>query len=247
MFQYAYGKYLSNKYNTNLKLDIRFYDYQGTPRREFLLKNLSNISSINTDMNFSLTGKIYKIDDDFNYRELPNPLGDSYYLDGYWQSEKYFKEIEHIIREDFKPNDEVVEKLKKTSLIETKTVSLHVRRGDYINLNEYHPIQTIEYYKNAVELIGDYDHIFVFSDDIEWCKKNLNFDNMVFMEGFTDIEDMYLMSMCKNNIIANSTFSWWGAWLNKNSDKKVIAPKKWFGEKVNLNDSDIIPTDWIKI
>ena len=246
MFQYAYGKHLSYKYNTELRLDTRFYDYPGTPKREFTLNKFPNTFP-NTDMKLSLTGQVYKIDDDFKYKELPNPLNDNYYLDGYWQSEKYFKESSDLIRKDFQPSKEVISKLIKTPLIETNTISLHIRRTDYVTSNGYHPVQSIEYYKNAIDLIGDYDNIFVFSDDLKWCKDNLNFKNMIFMDDFTDVEDLHLMSLCNHNIIANSSVSWWGAWLNNNGDKKVIAPSKWFGDKTNLTSDDIIPTEWIKI
>jgi hypothetical protein len=92
-----------------------------------------------------------------------------------------------------------------------------------------------------------YDNILVFSDDISWCKDNLKFDKMNFIEGLDNVEDMWLMSLCDNNIIANSSFSWWGAWLNSNFNKKVIAPLHWFGDSANLNTSDIIPTNWIRI
>ena len=246
MFQYAYGKHLSYKYNTEIRFDIRFYELNLTPKREFLLDKFSNIFT-NTDINVSLVGPIYPIVDDFNWRELPKPVGSNYYLDGYWQSEKFFKGSEDLIREDFKPSEEILKKISKIKFIEGNTISLHVRRSDYITSNGYHPVQSIEYYQKAIEMIGNYDNIFVFSDDIQWCKNNLKFDNMIFIEGLTDIEDLYLMSMCKNNVIANSTFSWWGAWLNNNPGKKIIAPKKWFGEKAGLNDVNIIPTSWLKI
>ena len=124
---------------------------------------------------------------------------------------------------------------------------MHIRRTDYTTSNGYHPVQTVEYYKKALEIIGEYDKLFIFSDDIEWCRNNLKFDNMIFIEGNTDIEDLYLISLCKHNIIANSSFSWWGAWLNKNPNKKVIAPSKWFGDMANLNESDIVPEGWIRI
>lgn len=246
MFQYAYGKHLSYKYNTEIRFDIRFYEMNLTPKREFLLDKFPNTFP-NTNINVSLIGPLYPIVDDFNYKELPKPVGCNYYLDGYWQSEKYFKVSSDLIREDFKPSEELLTKLLSTPFIDTNTISLHVRRTDYVTSNGYHPVQSIEYYQKAIKTIGDYDHIFIFSDDIQWCKDNLKFDNMVFMEGFTDIEDLYLMSMCKHNVIANSSFSWWGAWLNNNKDKKVIAPSKWFGEKANLNQNDIIPKEWIKI
>jgi hypothetical protein len=246
MFQYAYGKNLSSKYNTELRLDKRFYDYQGMPKREFGLNKFPNIFT-NTDMNFSLTGQTYKIDDDFKYKDLTNPLNDNYYLDGYWQSEKYFKESIDLIREDFQPSKEIISKLIKTPLIDTNTISLHVRRTDYVTSNGYHPVQSIDYYNNAIDLIGDYDNIFIFSDDLNWCKDNLKFNNMIFISDFTDIEDLHLMSLCRHNIIANSSFSWWGAWLNDNKDKKVIAPSNWFGSMANLSTDDIIPDSWIKI
>jgi Glycosyl transferase family 11 len=108
-------------------------------------------------------------------------------------------------------------------------------------------VQTIKYYEDAIDIIGDYEYLLVFSDDIKWCRENLKFNNMIFMETLTDIEDMWIMSLCKNNIIVNSSFSWWGAWLNKNKNKKVIAPSNWFGPRANINSSDIIPEKWIKI
>ena len=246
MFQYAYGKHLSYKYNTEIRFDIRFYDLDLNPKREFLLDRFPNTFP-NTDINLSLIGQVYPIVDDFNWRELPKPVGINYYLDGYWQSERFFKESEELIREDFRPSKEIVEKISNTPFLDTNAISLHVRRGDYITSNGYHPVQSIEYYQKAIEKIGKYDYIFVFSDDIQWCKDNLKFNNMIFMDGFTDVEDLYLMSMCKHNIIANSSFSWWGAWLNSNPNKIVIAPNKWFGDRANLNESDIIPINWIRL
>ena len=137
---------------------------------------------------------------------------------------------------------------KYKSLFNKNTVSLHIRRGDYVNLSDHHLLLDISYYKNAVNMFKNIEKVVVFSDDIEWCKENLDIKNTEFIENETDIVDLYLMSQCTHNIIANSSFSWWGAWLNKNDNKKVIAPKKWFGPKRNdLNDKDIIPETWIRI
>ena len=143
------------------------------------------------------------------------------------------------------PTTKTLEKLKKK--INGKSISLHVRRTDYVTSNGFHPVQTVEYYNKAIETIGSYDQILVFSDDINWCKENLNYDNVLFVENQDNLEDMWLMSLCDHNIIANSSFSWWGAWLNQNKDKIVIAPKNWFGSQSNLNDLDIIPNNWVKI
>jgi hypothetical protein len=96
-------------------------------------------------------------------------------------------------------------------------------------------------------MLGDYNNIFVFSDDITWCRNNLGFKNMIFVEGNVDIEDLWLMSLCEKNIIVNSSFSWWGAYLNTSKDKVVIAPSNWFGPSAGLNSSDIIPDEWNKI
>ena len=124
---------------------------------------------------------------------------------------------------------------------------MHIRRTDYVTSNGYHPVQSIEYYKNALDIIGGYESLYVFSDDINWCKSNLRFKDMTFVQNSEDIDDLWMMSLCKNNIIANSSFSWWGAWLNDNPNKKIISPKMWFGEQTNLNSDDISPISWVKI
>ena len=162
MFQYAYGRSLSYINNDEFYLDINFYNNQfSNTKRIFLLDRLPN-TYIYT--NFSSSYKIpCKIHDDFNYRNIEYSNRFNYYLDGYWQSEKYFKIIENIIRNDFSPSNEIVQRLKNTPLIDTNTISLHVRRTDYVSSNGYHPVQPIEYYKNAIDIIGDYDNIFVFS------------------------------------------------------------------------------------
>jgi hypothetical protein len=248
MFQYAYGRYLSEKFEMQLLIDKKFYEQNLSPKRYFLLNYFDDIDldfdfdSIPKDM------KIFRIDDNFKFKELKNlDKNFGYYFFGYWQSEKYFIDSEKLIRNSFRAKPETVEKLSKISELNSNSVSLHIRRTDYLASNGYHPVQTIEYYKNALDLIGDYDNLFIFSDDIDWCKSNLNFKNMIFRENHSEIEDLFLMSYCKNNIIANSTFSWWGAWLNNNKDKKVIAPAKWFGTEANLNEENIIPASWIKI
>lgn len=252
IFQWAYAKYLSEKYSTPFYLDLSFYLNQfGVTKRNFSLNKFPNLSYNilpNTNLsewsNEKNKNKIVKINDDFRYKELEYKEDCHYYLDGYWQSEKYFIEIENIIRESLKPTETIKSRFEEYSI--KNSISIHIRRTDYINSNGFHPLQTIDYYKKGLEIIGKYDNLLIFSDDIKWCKENLKFDNMIFIEGNDDIEDLWLMSLCDNNIIANSSFSWWGAWLNENPNKKVIAPKKWFG-KTNQNSKDIIPELWIKI
>jgi len=253
IFQWAYARSLSEKYNTPLYLDILSYQHQsGITKRNFSLDCFPNIkyNIMPNERNISLWNNenknvVVKLNDNFYYKELKYNNDAHYYLNGYWQTEKYFKEHEDIIKKELSPSEEDLIRLK--SMIPPESVSLHIRRTDYVTSNGFHPVQTIEYYEKALSLIGDYKNIVVFSDDISWCKENLPFDNIKFIEGNKDFEDLWLMSLCDHNIIANSSFSWWGAWLNNNINKKVVAPSNWFGQQANTNTSDIIPENWIKL
>ena len=255
IFQWAYGKYLSEKHNTLLYLDTTSYlNQSGITKREFSLNKFPNLKYqiLPNDRNISNWSnepdkiRIQTISDYFTHKELNYDNNSHYYLNGYWQSEKYFKEIADIIREELQPSSESLEKFSDLPINENN-ISIHIRRTDYIKSNGYHPVQPIEYYQKGLDIIGEYDNIFVFSDDINWCKTNLKFSNMIFIDGFDDVEDLWLMSMCKHNIIANSSFSWWGAWLNDNPNKKVVTPSNWFGRQSNLNTSDMVPENWTKI
>lgn len=243
MFQWAFGKSISLKYNKQYYVETSFYSKQIL--RKFDLDKFSINPKNISEIKIQPSSNFIRIFDNFEFKEIPFDANSNYYLDGYWQSEKYFKGIRNKILLDFSPNSEIVNQLNEYIL--DKTISLHIRRTDYVTSNGYHPVQTIEYYNKALEIIGEYDKLIIFSDDIEWCKYNLKFKNMVFCEIKNDLHQLWLMSLCKDNIIANSSFSWWGAWLNKNTNKKVIAPKLWFGQQTNINDSDIIPESWIKI
>jgi hypothetical protein len=108
-------------------------------------------------------------------------------------------------------------------------------------------VQTIEYYNKSIEHLKDITDLFiVFSDDIEWCKNNIKSENIIYIQDEKDYIEIYLMSLCDNNIISNSSFSWWGAWLNRNENKIVIGPKIWFGSEIQHNTSDILPEKWVK-
>ena len=243
MFQWAFYRNIRSKFKNEIVIDNFFY--KNNTQRIFELDNFKlNYKSLKS-LKLSQPNGFFLITDTYNFHDFNFELNKNYYLDGYWQSEKYFKDIRNQIIFDFSPSTDVEEDIKK--YIYGKTISLHIRRTDYVTSNGYHPVQTIDYYNKALEIIGEYDKLIIFSDDIEWCKYNLKFKNMVFCEIKNDLHQLWLMSLCKDNIIANSSFSWWGAWLNKNTNKKVIAPKLWFGQQTNINDSDIIPDSWIKI
>jgi hypothetical protein len=184
---------------------------------------------------------------------LPTPV----YLHGYWQSEKYFEDFQDTIRSDFTFHTELssLDNMTLAKINKQPSASVHIRRGDYIsskNAKIYAPVE-IDYYRRAIQLIRSRVpsvKFFFFSDDSDWLQEH-------FIEEFGEIElvnhntgansanDMRLMSNCNHHIIANSSFSWWGAWLNSSSDKIVIAPKKWY--KKEDNNFDILPQPWIKL
>lgn len=191
----------------------------------------------------------------FTYDKIDLSGGFNYGLKGYFQSEKYFKDHRDLILKTFELSEDFQNVLKgKYGKILENSCSLHIRRGDYVAKQDYHPLVTLDYYKNALkEIYGDdftNVNILVFSDDIKWCKENLLIENanVHYITNNIDILDLYLMTMCDNNIIANSSFSWWGAWLNQNDNKKVVAPKTWFGAKqTNLQTNDLYCEGWLQI
>jgi hypothetical protein len=184
----------------------------------------------------------------FHYQKIPYNKNLKIY--GYYQSEKYFlhnrEQILDLYTIDEKSKKEIYEKYD--DILNNDTCSLHIRRGDYLGLPNHHPTCSLEYYNQAINQFPKNTKFLVFSDDIKWCKEVFTDENFIFIEGNKDYIDLWLMSLCKNNIIANSSFSWWGAWLNQNPNKKVIAPTKWFGSAVsNHNTQDLIPKTWQKI
>lgn len=180
------------------------------------------------------------------------------YLIGYWQSEKYFDDIAATIRRDFRfkqpidnRNAQMVEEIDKVS-----SVSLHVRRGDYVKnprTNAAHGLCSLDYYRAAIYHITkrvEYPHFFIFSDDMEWVRENLKIDfpceYVCHNIGAESYRDMQLMSQCQHHIIANSSFSWWGAWLNPRVDKMIVAPERWFPDR-KRQTNDLIPPQWQRL
>lgn len=261
MFQYAFYLALCKRYK-NVKLDTSAYkhyklhDYQ--IEDIFNLIQLKHANKLEVSLfRFNKNWNIIK-EDTFYHPEVMDIKGFRYYS-GYWNSENYFSDVINNVRISFRfknklsdKNQEIVNEIENTN-----SVSIHIRRGDYVNseVNQkiYGNICTLEYYKKAVKKIEEYvqnPNYFIFSNDIEWCKDNLEINNSKFINwnsGKENYIDMQLMSLCKNNIIANSSFSWWGAWLNENKNKIVISPSKFFNEILPSNMNTLIPSDWFKI
>lgn len=279
MFQYACGRALSLKLQTNLKINNReFSNYQ--LHQGFELDRLFNCPvEIATDIDlkdllgwqrsrllrrvlrFPLFNRLrirnFILEPHFNYWKEINLLKESFYIDGYWQSENYFNEFAEKIREDFafKAPFSDLNSQVAAQISDVNAVSLHVRRGDYVtnSKNSFMNTLNLGYYKKSIDYFKQRlknPIFFVFSDDIGWVKSNLLLDKeSIFVDhnrGNESYNDMRLMSLCNHHIIANSSFSWWGAWLNPRPDKIVIAPQNWFASG-GLDQSDIIPKSWLKM
>jgi hypothetical protein len=184
----------------------------------------------------------------FSYQDVVLNKDHDWDLYGYFQSERYFSHCSNAIRNYFTFRKEIAETIlfSYKDVLSTENVSVHIRRGDYLTKPDYHTNLSVEWYDKALSFFSPGITKIIFSDDIPWCKETLKWDNIIYTDG-NECEDILLMSLCMNNIIANSSFSWWGAWLNENESKKVIAPVKWFGPATSADTKDITPPTWIRI
>jgi hypothetical protein len=211
------------------------------------IHNTFNISHTQTEVTHykSVEESLYGFDE-----ELFNNCEDEIDLVGYFQSEKYFKHIEEDIRKDFTFSKELVKNCSDfIDEIDSnrEVISLHIRRGDYLSLQSFHPTPPIEYYEEALKQLPN-SPVLIFSDDPEWCLNQPLFesDRFLISELNTADFDMCIMTMCKYHIMANSSFSWWASWLSKSEN--VIAPKVWFGPSLSHKDtSDLYCDGWIKL
>ena len=185
-------------------------------------------------------------------QELFDHCPDHVSLQGYFQTEKYFKHIEHQVRAEYTFVDDILEPCKEMISGIDNPIALHIRRGDYVINSENHFNLPLEYYEAALKHFNDDRNVIVFSDDSKWCHEQPLFsdDRFIISDNDDNRVDLCLMSLCKDFIIANSTYSWWGAWLSSNKSKKVIAPVQWFGKTgytKDHNTKDLIPDTWTRI
>lgn len=247
MFQYATLKSIADNHGYEFTIpESNFKDKWSDHQlfNAFKMTNLKNRGRVNDR---------YLKERQFNFdQDIFDNCPDNVSLYGYFQTERYFSNISESIKEDFTFYDEVLENCEEVMDGMKDSISLHVRRTDYVEKSEDHPPCSIDYYKEALNYFDENRQVIIFTDDIEWCKKQEIFSSDRFMISETEnnVYDLCLMTMCKDYIIANSSFSWWGAWLSKNSNPQVISPKKWFGTTgytSNNNTEDIVPDRWIKI
>jgi Glycosyl transferase family 11 len=280
MFQYAAGRALSLELKTELMLDISdFNEYR--LHHGFELHRIFNCTAAIAQkkdlkevlglLRFPVARKAISnvrlpffhhrnmiVEPCFQYWPEINNSQENCYIFGYWQTEKYFKNHASLIRRDFNfklPMGEVNSELA-SRLSKVNAVSIHVRRGDYVEnakTSAIHGVCSPKFYEKAINFISQrvaQPYFFIFSDDIEWARNNIKTDfqheYIGHNFGVESFNDMRLMSMCKHHIIANSSFSWWAAWLGNSEKKIVVAPSNWFSKK-SINTSDLIPADWIRL
>jgi hypothetical protein len=281
MFQYAAGKQLALLNKTELLLDITHYEKLTLPndlpyrsfdlsifKADLKIAKKQQIEFFKSSPSDSLVirvrRKIRKIF--FNYKTICESHFHFYpefltskgniYIDGYWQSEKYFKQIENQIRKDFTIKTTLNRDGTKLlfEIQSCNSVCLNVRRKE-LATNKYHShFLGVEYFHDAVKFISakiDNPHFYIFSDELQWCKENLKINQLhtfveesLYGDKFRDC--LYLMTQCKNHIIPNSSFGWWATWLNPSKEKIVITPKKWFADN-SKNTSDLMLIDWIRL
>lgn len=254
MFQYAYAKALQQR-GYRVKIDIsKFKKYKlhggyQLDKYHIDLETATPLSIFLSKLGLKKNNKEKSLLFDEKFLNISK----NEYVKGYFQTEKYFSEIRAILTHQFVIN----QKLSETTINYSEEInqhknscSLHIRRGDYVSdkkANSVHGTCDLNYYHEAIQLINskfENPHFFVFSDDIAWTKSNLSIQNVTYVEHKSiPHEDLFLMSLCKNNITANSSFSWWGAWLNQHTNKTIIAPKKWFINKEN----EVVCKSWIKL
>lgn len=277
LFQYAAALSLADFHHTKVAFDLSFLKKQDMNQKHTLRQYALDIFDISVgqltfwdeiilnirSVPFQKTVKkilppsgkwtIYSESSLLYDTEIQQSTSKNSYLTGYFQSEFYFKTIESKLRNTLQFKTKVKNHMAD-KIMECNSVSLHVRRGDYVinpDVGFFHGLCSLQYYQNAIHYIADRQsdpHFFIFSDDISWAREYLKLSfPAYFIEG-SEAEDLQLMGLCKHNIIANSSFSWWGAWLNTHDQKIVISPKRWFAdEKAESESSTIVPETWIRL
>ena len=247
MFQFAALKGIARNRGFEYCFPPTKNENEWTDHQLFNPFKLSNTNQLNVQ--FIDPDRPTVVEQSFSFdKKLFDECPDWVSIQGYFQTEKYFKHIKKEIKGDFEFRDEIFDPCKQMLSGLDKPISLHIRRTDYIT-NPNHTALSLEYYKKALNEFNKNSTVLIFSDDPEWCNQQELFsdDRFLISEGNSNYVDLCLMTLCSGHIIANSSFSWWGAWLSDSN--KVVAPDGWFkgSDNEHLDTKDIIPQDWAVI
>lgn len=245
MFQIAKAKTEGFKNNIHVVFrPISFIPMEGNQPTKYINNILRNLKFDN------ITEPLVKISEpSFSYNKIEPLYHTSTEFFGYFQSSKNFEGFENEIKNLFQPTEEFINKIKNLYpfVFENNSISIHVRRGDYLGINNILPVIDKSYIDKCLESVNPDSNLFIFSNDKDWVRKNLNYQNSIVVDSLDDYEELWMISLCKTNIMSNSSFSWWGSYLNLNNNKKVFVPSLWFGPKGEKNYIDIYEDDWVKI
>jgi hypothetical protein len=270
LFQYAAARAVAERTDAQMQTDVGFLS--GDPQRGYELDQFGIDSKhVASRLLRPELSRFHRTDNaisriffrcpvirerHFHFDERLTTAPGNVYLIGYWQSEKYFSAIARELRRELRPASlsDAAKQLER-QIREATAVAIHVRRGDYVSnpiIAERHGICSPRYYRDAIEKLTSMIGVaryFIFSDDPAWCAENLRVpgETVIASSRTTHaIEDLYLMSVCNHNVIANSSFSWWGAWIGSSNSRIVIAPNRWFSG-AEYETQDLIPSSWIRM
>lgn len=244
LFQIANAYTQAKKHNRQLLLPL--YDTNVTPYLTNVYYKIQHSFVLN---NAPAAGEtVHTINSTFYFTKYTPHETKPTVFRGFFQSEKYFEEEINSIKQIFGPTEEFKNKAQQVyPELKDKTIAaINVRRGDYLTFPTRHPVVSLQYIYEAVKRLPTVDYYFVVSDDIEWCKQNIQLPNCIFTT-FNDYEALWLLSLCQHFVISNSSFSWWGAYLSSHSNKVVVAPDTWVGPDIIDDMRDIWCNSWIKI
>ena len=258
LFQYFFGLATASRLGTGLLLDVSKLQHDSMRQYNLGLFNIKGPLVIGSKPTVHERGLPYDTD-------LVESIKDGDVLQGYWQSEEYFNNLSRPeILEKFRPQQQVPQLYYEGAIQRIKDAGerstfLTVRRTDYLRKQDFHGVLQAEYYQSALKLIkeksGVEPKVFVFSDDPQWCKENLlkdwevvgTYDQTTATHLGREDLDLHMMSLCRHGVMANSSFSWWGAWLGDGeTGRVVVAPKQWF-TTTTVDSRDIVPERWHQI
>lgn len=263
MFQYAAGAALAKRSGVSVRVDTTSFEHYTL--RRYALEDFAcaaEVADPTERLDVALHGQLLEERSALYEPRLEHPYPKAY-LRGYWQCERYFQSIRRRLLSEFHPRDPLagLDADIAAEMADSASVALHIRRGDYVanpHTNAFHGVLPVDYYRDALAFIHENQpapeqakrRYFIFSDDPDWCEEAYAFLEPKVLVRHNPPErgfmDLYLMAQAKHHVIANSSFSWWAAWLCRNPGQIVVAPRQWFAAS-HAQCQDIVPERWVRL